>query len=263
MATEKGIVSSSVVLSIASRTLHVPTSSCSMACPSPPRQHVPAEDRLFQPAPSTRRSSGRRRSRSLRDLPDPAAGRAAQQGKIDDYNLWLTTPARTLITLGLAAHVPVQPEARLGLYAALLVGLSLGIGTAAIRDRLNDRLRGPADLEACTAAPLLALDPGVLVVTAQAGNPARDAPPAESVVADAYRSLRTRIVQAAASIGREDAGSSPAPPGRTRTRSRPTWPSRWRSPASPPSWCARTCGGGRRTGSSEWKRLRASPGCSN
>src|SRR5207248_167398 len=113
----------------------------------------------------------------------------------------ITTPTATLITPAVLPTSPSSPKKGLDYGVAVLLGLSLGIGTAALRDRLNDRLRGPADLESRTAAPLLGLIPafwragwkptGRLVMIRHP----------QSVAADAYRALRTRLVQAAAAPG--------------------------------------------------------------
>jgi len=67
----------------------------------------------------------------------------------------ITTPTATLITPAALPTSPSSPKKGLDYGVALLLGLSLGIGTAAMRDRLSDRLRGPTDLESRTITPLL------------------------------------------------------------------------------------------------------------
>ena len=81
------------------------------------------------------------------------------------------------------------------------MGLGLGIGTAAIRDHLDDRIRGPFDLEALTGAPVLGLIPAFRPVWPDPASELAVIWNADSVVAEAYRSLRTRLISAAAARG--------------------------------------------------------------
>lgn len=77
---------------------------------------------------------------------------------------------------------------------ALIVGLSIGIGVAFLRERLDDRLRGREDLENYLGAPVLAVVPHVrqwrhkkearLTTLAEPDAPA----------AEAYRALRTSVL---------------------------------------------------------------------
>ena len=89
---------------------------------------------------------------------------------------------------------PSNPKYAIDLAAALLVGLILAIATAALRDHLDDRVRGPLDLEDQAGAPVLALIPAFRPATrlVTEANPG-------SVPAEAYRGLRTRLIRAAAS----------------------------------------------------------------
>src|SRR5207253_9164571 len=80
-------------------------------------------------------------------------------------------------------------------------GLSLGIGTAAILDRLDDSPRGPGDLAARADAPVLAMVPAFWGTSRDPARRLVMVSSPESAVADAYRDLRTRIVQAAAAPG--------------------------------------------------------------
>jgi Mrp family chromosome partitioning ATPase len=106
-------------------------------------------------------------------------------------------PSATLITAASLPSSPASPSYALDLAVALVLGLALSIGTAAIRDHFDDHLRGPADLEARAGAPVMALIPAFR---------SSDRAPAsrlvlvrwpDSVVAEAYRSLRVRVVRAA------------------------------------------------------------------
>jgi Mrp family chromosome partitioning ATPase len=56
---------------------------------------------------------------------------------------------------------PSSPKHNVDVAIAVLIGLALGIGTAFLRDRLDDRLRGAPDLEFLGGAPVIGLIPPV------------------------------------------------------------------------------------------------------
>ncbi len=85
--------------------------------------------------------------------------------------------------------------------AALVVGLGLAIGSAALRDHLDDRFRGPLDLEAGTGAAVLALVPAFRTVSRTPAAELALLWSPDSVVAEAYRSLRTRVLREADARG--------------------------------------------------------------
>jgi capsular exopolysaccharide synthesis family protein len=105
-----------------------------------------------------------------------------------------TAPVAQLITPALLPTSPSSPKYPLDLGVALLIGLALGIVTAWGRDYLDDRVRGPLDLERQADANVLGVIPafrptehgprGYLVMAASPG----------SMAAEAYRSLRTRLL---------------------------------------------------------------------
>jgi polysaccharide biosynthesis transport protein len=199
MATEKGIVSSGAVLTIASRTLRVPTAQLlnGVSANSPGNTYLLTIS-YSSPNPYTAQQRAEAIAQAYVTYRTPKPAPQSKGKKITSPAV-STTPTATLITSASLPPTPSSPKPALDYGIAVLVGLSLGIGTAAIRDRINDRVRGPADLEACAGAPLLALVPAFW--------PTRRKPAARlimlgrprSVVADAYRGLRTRIVQAAPS----------------------------------------------------------------
>lgn len=196
MATEKGIVSSNVVLTIASRALHVPTGDLfnGLSVTSPGSTFL-----LTIAYTDSNRYVAQQRAEAIAEAyiayrtPKPVP---ASNGKKPTTTPVATTPTAILITPALLPVSPSSPKPTLDYSVALVVGLGLGIGTAAIRDRLDDRVRGPGDLEALAGVPLLALIPAFwrnrwkpasrLVMISSPG----------SIVANAYRDLRTRIVQA-------------------------------------------------------------------
>ena len=100
---------------------------------------------------------------------------------------------------------------------AVLVGLMLGIGTAFLRDRLDDRLRNRAEVETAIHAPVLGVLP--FAPTRAAIGASIGAARAHGMVPDAFRALRTGLLFAA---GRADAKTflitSPLPEdGKTTT----------------------------------------------
>ena len=213
MATEKGIVSSNVVLTIAARTLKVPVGQLSngLAVTSPGSTYL-----LNIAYSSPDKHTAQQRAQAIAQAyvtyrtPKPVqesttttttTNSKSKSKKTTTTPVVIATPAATLITPALLPTSQSSPKPGLDYTIAAVLGLSLGIGTAALRDRLSDRIRGPADLQASAATPLLALIPAFW----RAGRkPARRLVMlrhAESVVADAYRSLRARIVQAAAISG--------------------------------------------------------------
>jgi polysaccharide biosynthesis transport protein len=208
MATEKGIASSNVVLSIAARTLKVPTSQLlnGLAVASPGSTYL-----LNIAYSNPNKHTAQQRAEAIAEAyvtyrtppkPVPETSTNSKGKKTTTTTpVVITTPTATLITPATLPTSQSSPKPRLDYAIAVLLGLSLGIGTAALRDRLSDRLRGPADLEAFTAMPLLALIPAFWRARWKPAQRLVMRRHAESVVADAYRSLRARIVLAAAASG--------------------------------------------------------------
>ena len=64
-----------------------------------------------------------------------------------------------LVTPASLPTSPTSPDRVLDLGIAVIVGLALGVGTALLRDRIDDHLRGLSDLETQAAAPALGLIP--------------------------------------------------------------------------------------------------------
>jgi polysaccharide biosynthesis transport protein len=108
----------------------------------------------------------------------------------------LTAPDITPGTLIQPADVPALPSSpnhRQDAALGFVAGLVLGIGFAFLRERMDDRIHGRAELEAAVGAPVLAVVPKVkgwrkrdqtrLVTTTASGSPA----------AEAYRNLRTNL----------------------------------------------------------------------
>jgi capsular exopolysaccharide synthesis family protein len=200
MVTEKGIASSGAVLAIASRSLDVPQSVLLKGL----SLSVPASSAIMQvgysdPVPWI----ARERAQVIAEAyvayrsPKPAA---PQHGTKTGTQTTATLHA-TLITPAALPGSPSSPNYLVDIIAGLVVGLGLAVGTAAIRDRLDDRFRGPLDVEAQTGTPVLAMIPAYRTLSR---DPASELPllwNPDSVVAEAYRSLRTRVVVAADARG--------------------------------------------------------------
>lgn len=200
MATEKGVASSGVVLSRAGRAVHVPPAELEDNL----SVSVPASTYLLQisysdPSPRVARARAQAITRAYVHYRTPPPKRAAT--KTPTGSVVVTTPKAAQLSAATLPSSPSSPRYLIDIGVAVLIGLVLGIGTAAIRDHLDDRLRGPADLEAQAGAPVLALIPAF---RRSRRNPAKSLVMVTSpgtVVAEAYRNLRTRLVQTAASRG--------------------------------------------------------------
>jgi len=109
-----------------------------------------------------------------------------------------TAPVATLITPASLPASPYTPNYPLDIGVALLAGLALAVATAWGRDHLDDRLRGPFDLERQADADVLALIPAFRLRGREPGDRLAMTFSSRSTVADAYRGLRTRVLLAAA-----------------------------------------------------------------
>jgi capsular exopolysaccharide synthesis family protein len=198
LGTEKGIISSGAVLSIASQSLLISESTLQRGLSI----SIPVDTDLLVISFSD---------------PDPQLAQSVAEGIAQayvTYRSWKAPPVATgntsatpstaeavqaaVITDAPLPTSPVSPQRLLIIGAALILGLALGIGMALIRDRMDDGLRGPLDLQTQADAPVLAQIPafsrkkrsiadGLVLLR----NPS-------STVAEAYRNLRTRVLQMAA-----------------------------------------------------------------
>jgi polysaccharide biosynthesis transport protein len=185
MGTEKAIASSGAVLSIAAKSLGI----------SQPQ----LTDRLTVAVPVDAQVLD-----ILYTDHDRAVARARAQGVADafvaysltDGNLSKSTQTR-VITRATLPVSPASPNHLIDVGVALILGLALGVGVVLLRDRLDDRLRGPRDLEVRVGAPLLAAVPAYRRSAHDATALVAVNDPA-SLPAEAYRDLRTRLFRKAA-----------------------------------------------------------------
>ena len=209
MGTEKGIASSGALLSIVSQSLRIPESTLQRGL----SVSVPVDTDLLQISFSD---------------PDPQVAQNVAEAVAETYvtygtSMSLPTTRGGVSSPGVQASVitdaarptsPVSPNRLLIVGVALILGLALGIGVALIRDQMDDGLRGPLDLQTQGEMQVLGQIPafrgrkrGIADGLVILRNPS-------SPVAEAYRNLRTRVLQVAAwrrgnmllvtSPGRED-----------------------------------------------------------
>jgi capsular exopolysaccharide synthesis family protein len=96
---------------------------------------------------------------------------------------------------------PASPKYPLTLALALMLGLALGVGSAFVRDRLDERIRGMADLEANVGAPVLAAIPRSTALRSAYQGVMASRADRDPAVVEAYRTLRAGLLIAAARSG--------------------------------------------------------------
>ncbi|MGH7735146.1 MAG: hypothetical protein ACREOE_16025, partial [Gemmatimonadales bacterium] len=187
LSTEESVVASGVVLSKAAQAIHVPVATLSKGLSVTAKGASFVLDITYADA-------------------DPHIAQQRAQAIAEAYTSFRsakptsksaspsTSPIAQLITPASLPTSPYSTEYPLDIGAALLIGLALAIVTAWGRDHLDDRLRGPLDLERQAGADVLGMIPafhpaehgprGQLVMAASPG----------SMVAEAYRGLRTRVL---------------------------------------------------------------------
>jgi len=200
MVTEKGIVTSGVVLAIASRSLGVPPSELLQGL----SVSVPASSSILAigysaPAAWVARERAQVIAESYVTYRTPKAAPPVHGSKTATQQV--AALRATVITAASLPTSPSSPKYLIDILAALIVGLGLSIGTAALRDHLDDRCRAVADLQEQTGAPVLALVPAFYQITRDPAGALPIVRHPDSVVAEAYRSLRTRVIVAAAARG--------------------------------------------------------------
>jgi len=102
-----------------------------------------------------------------------------------------SSPVRlSVVTPAAAPQAPSAPNTKLNLVLGLLVGLALGVGAAVIRNTLDNRIRGEADVRRITPAPILG---GIAFDQDAASKPLLTQVPAQSPRAESFRQLRTNL----------------------------------------------------------------------
>jgi capsular exopolysaccharide synthesis family protein len=146
-----------------------------------------------------------------KDLPPGSAERDAPEAKAASIQSQITAYTQDLNELvdksdiqvgdviqpAFLPTAPVSPDYVRNGILALVLGLLLGVGLAFLRERLDDRLRGRADLEEHIGAPVLAVIPRVSSWRRKAEAPVVTVTEPRSAPSEAYRTLRTSLLFAA------------------------------------------------------------------
>jgi len=190
MATEEGVATSEIVLARASLLLNVPVAALASGVSA----KSPGTTTLLQityadPDPRIAQQRAQAIAQAYVSYRSPQSTGARGQNPAKS-----TAPTAVLITPASLPTSPASPNRVLDMGIAVIVGFALGIGAALLRDRMDDRVRGVFDLEAQADAPALGLIPsfrpgwrdprGRLVMVTKPG----------SIVAEAFRGLRTRLL---------------------------------------------------------------------
>jgi len=200
MGTEKGLASSGTVIAIAAQSLGVPEVQLDNGL----SVSVPVDTDLLRIAYSyPNRHEARRRAQGIATayvfFRSPAqAAKRAKRTKLNPVPQ-VNVPQAAIVTNASLPKSPASPNHLIDLIVAVILGLGLGIGIALIRDRLDDHLRGPQDFEQQAGTPVLALIPPLRLRRRERGGPVVTVSNPDSLVAEAHRGLRTRVLHVAAS----------------------------------------------------------------
>ena len=195
MGTEQGVASSDAVLAATSRLLNVPVTilRAGESVSSPPNTYL-LDVSFRYPNPLVAQWIAQGIAESYVAYRSPARPAKAKGAATQSTG----APEAAIITPAPLPTAPSSPNVVVDVLAGLLLGIALGLGFALIRDRVDDHLRGAGDVETQSGTRVLAVVPafrhgrhdrdGGLVVLCHPG----------AASADAFRTLRTRVIQAAA-----------------------------------------------------------------
>jgi capsular exopolysaccharide synthesis family protein len=182
-STEKDVASSGIVLANAARQIgESPTTLAKNISVTVPSGANVLAISCTMPQPAAAQRCAHAVSQSYMNFRNDA-GQPKSVANRDPWNVTLVT----------AAALPTKPSGlplSVLLSLGALIGLLLGVGTAYIRDRADDRVRDRDDLENCLGEPVLAVVPRSRDAM-QAATVFSSAP--GSRAAEAYRYLRTHI----------------------------------------------------------------------
>jgi succinoglycan biosynthesis transport protein ExoP len=175
METERQVAISGTVLSAAATQAGVPPDQLrdGLSVSVPPETTVLEFDYQDRTA-----ATAQRRAQALADAYITYRGRQAA----------LLTPATV-------PQSPTRPAYVVNGAAALVLGLLLGLGTAMLRDRRDDSVRGPQDLARRADVPVLVTVPATPAADGGRGLVVLEQP--RSSAAEAYRQLRTKLCRMA------------------------------------------------------------------
>jgi capsular polysaccharide biosynthesis protein len=191
MSTEVGIATSGVVLGMASQATGVPSTTLSegLSVKAKGSSYV-LQITYSNPDPHVAQQRAQVIAQAYTSFRAPRTS-------VKPPSTPSTAPTATLVTPAWLPTSPYSPNYPLDIGVALIVGLALALATAWGRDRIDDRLRGPLDLEHQTDADILALIPAFRPDGREPGLRLVMALSPRSIVAEAYRGLRTRMLATA------------------------------------------------------------------
>jgi capsular exopolysaccharide synthesis family protein len=197
LGTEKGIASSGAVLSNASQSLLIPESTLKRGLSI----SIPVDTDLLvvsfsDPDPQVAQSVADGIANAYVQYRTPNAPPSAS-GNTSGTPSTAETVKAVVITNATLPTSPVSPQRLLIIGAALILGLALGIAAALILDKMDDGLRSPLDLETQAEAPVLAQIPAVYRKKGSNADGLVLLRNPSSTIAEAYRNLRTRVLQVA------------------------------------------------------------------
>lgn len=106
-----------------------------------------------------------------------------RNGGVSPVNLSIIKPAK-------APSAPASPNTKLNLAIGLFAGLALGVLAAVLRNNLDSRVRGQADVRAITNAPMLG---GIAFDQEATKHPLLTQTATQSPRAESFRQLRTNL----------------------------------------------------------------------
>lgn len=95
----------------------------------------------------------------------------------------------SVVTPAVAPSAPTSPNTKLSLLMGFLAGLAVGFAGATLRNMLDNRVRGEADVRKITDSPIL----GAIALEQDAKKPLITQIPAQSPRAESFRQLRTNL----------------------------------------------------------------------
>jgi capsular polysaccharide biosynthesis protein/Mrp family chromosome partitioning ATPase len=203
MATEKQVVSSDAVLSKAATNLAVPLAQLrrglAVDVPVDTRVLVVGYSAADAPEAQRRAAAIAQSYVDYRTQSSGVPGPPREGGGVT--NGTAVQRAADVITPASLPESPARPNLAVIVLEALIVGAGLGTAAALIRDRLDDRIRGTADVERRTGLPVLATVPNQH--RREFPRQRRPGPAGASLEPspEAYRLLRTRITRLAGESG--------------------------------------------------------------
>ena len=187
MGTEEGVVASGLVLGKASQAIGVPVGALAsgLSVTAKGTSYV-LQISYSNPEPSIAQQRAQAIAQAYTSF--RSQSRSASNAAL----------IATLITPASLPTSPYSPDYVIDIGAALIVGFTLAVATAWGRDHLDDRLRGPFDLERQADADVLALIPAFRPDGREPSGRLAMAVSPGSMVAEAYRGLRKQVLRIAA-----------------------------------------------------------------